>query len=173
MNTFEAIERAMLKAGAPDPGPDGEAMLQDALQAYCREAAQDPHRRHLVAKDFSITVTSGVGSLTTHRTASEPLIDEGWPFATVTISGETSCWLPDKASLQMGRPKIKRYHTVAGDSLLVRNTDGSLTSFTGTATANVAAVRPVGNIVEPEEERVVELLAGIMAGGPQGGAQDG
>lgn len=151
-------------------GPEVDPALQEALTRVGHKVAlnPDPNVRALLQKDFTLTLSSGIVDLTTHVTASEPMLIEYIRKGTLTHSSSSYPlqWLPDKASLSLSRPTDFIYYCV--DGLTLRTlANNSLTSLTGTINARVNHVPLITTIsTKPSLEDLlvdeVMMVLGLM-----------
>jgi hypothetical protein len=126
------------------PKPRIVSFIPSALQALANKVADPQGKtrqgvRELLRKDFSVSVTSGVGALTTPLTASEPLLLEfarGYLVYNTADTRYPYSYCADKGSLLDDRPLGLGYFTINGTDLLVVTSVGSRTP---TATYTVRA----------------------------------
>lgn len=165
MTALELIDQVLSKLGeAQIAGPEIEGVLPQALRALARQVAYSPNRE-LLRKDFSVSVASGTGDLTTALTASEPLLLECIDHAAIYGTSDTTPWqyLPDRVQLGLKRPSMFVYFTVDKSTLRTRNTDGSLTSLTTTATVTSNYVPSLANVPSSIEDDLVDVVIRILA----------
>lgn len=174
MTSANVLARIKARLGLEDVEPRSDVefnILQHiptALQNLAEKIARDPRPdiRNLLRKDFSVTVTSGIGSLTTALTASEPLlineIKAGNLFVT---SGTTPCqWLPDRTQLGLTRPNFFIWYTVDLSTIRTRNTDGLLTSLNTTITLSGNYVPLLSSVPATLEDEFLDSLMAVMQG---------
>lgn len=142
----------------------------DARKAYFRSVAlgEDEAKRNLIFQDFTVALTSGVGALTTHFGATQPLIASSDKCWRVLVAGESdySSWLPDLQSLRMGRNKLVSYFAVSGTVFGTRDRTGSLTGFTAVnATVSGPAVLSLSNVPSQLEDEIADAVALMLSGG--------
>lgn len=170
------VDRAYLRnlsRGVQTPYARYDSLVSQAMSSLARKVAESGS--DLLKKDFSLGVSSGTYSLTTHLTASEPLLLGFLLKAKITSSDSSQPWqpLPDFAQLSLERPTFGMiYFTVNGTSVIAADTNGALSSLTTTATARTYFV-PLpatlsGNL--QLEEMAIEELS-ILAGGQDAGEQ--
>jgi hypothetical protein len=160
MLTAVLFDRVLAKLEGAIAGPEIEQVLPTALSMLAKKVAEskEPSYCQLLKKDFSVTVTSGTGSLTTPLTASEPLLVEYLPQATVSTAGGVKLhYLPDRTQLELDRPKLLIWYTVDNSTLRTKNTDGSLSSLNTTVTITANATVP--DILSDD---LVEIVVGLL-----------
>lgn len=171
MTTFELIDRVLSKLGEPSPiaGPEIEGILPLALRAFAVMIAAGPNRE-LLRKDFSVTITAGVGDLTASLDAAEPLLLEAMQSAEIYSTGGTTPWqfLPDRAQLGLSRPNMFVYYTVEKTNLRTRNTDSSLTSLATTATVTASYVPALSSVPSSIEDILVDVVIRVLMPAPAG-----
>ena len=165
--TVAQIVDTIRERGLELDGPEVDAALPAALNAFGDKIAKDarPDIRNLLRKDFSVTITSGTGSLSTAFTASEPLIAENVKDGNLYVtSGTTPCqWLPDRTQLGLTRPAFFIYYTIDGTTLRTRNiTDGSLTSLSTTMTVTGNYVPLLSSVPSQLEDELVEEVIKVI-----------
>lgn len=117
-----------------------DPLVPQAMTRLAKMVADSPMERlrNQLKKDFTVTVTSGAGSLTTPLTASEPLLDNAIDKATVTSADSDYAWqyLPTYELLTLQRPISGLvYFTVIGSSLKCTDpSSGAVASLSTTAT---------------------------------------
>ncbi len=171
MTVLELIDRVLSKLGEPAMiiGPEIEAALPTCLNRFADSVAADPKLRELLSKNFVITLASGVGNLTTAFTATEPLIIEQMEQADVTHTSSTLPLqpLPDITSLRLPHSKMVIYYTVHGQELHTRNTDGSLTSLTGSVNIHGSYVPSLADVPAQLKDMFVDVVVGYLNEGLQ------
>lgn len=175
MSRASLVDRAYLKnQGGPAaniPLARYDAMVNQAMTLLGEEVANSPVERirNQLKKDFSITVTSGVGSLITALTASEPMLDQAISQATVTSADSSFPWqyIPTYEVLSLERPTYGLvYFTVKNGSIICKDTDDVLGALTTTVTASANFV-PLPSTLSGYldlEERAIAILATLVAG---------
>lgn len=148
-----------------------DAMVNQAMAIMAQAIASDPSERvrNQLKKDFLITVSSGVGSLTTALTASEPMLEQAINQATVTSADSSFPWqyIPTYEVLSLSRPTYGLiYFSIKNGSLVPTDTDGVLGSLSTTATVSANYV-PLpatlsGNL--DLEEQGIATLAKLVSG---------
>lgn len=151
-----------------------DAMVNQAMTLLGEEIANSPveRMRNQLKKDFSITVTSGVGSLTTALTASEPMLDQAINQATITSADSSFPWqyIPTYEVLSLSRPTYGLiYFSVKNGNLVCTDTDGVLGSLSTTATASANYVPLPSSLsgMLDLEDRAITILAKLVAGEAQ------
>lgn len=168
MTTLELIDRVLNKLGEPSnvAGPEIEAIIPSALSQFASQVANDsrPHMRELLRKDFSVTVTSGIGDLSTHLAASEPLIIENVPSAYLLVSSGLTPMqsLPDRVQLGLTRTTAVIWYTIDGSTLRTRNTDGSLTTLTTTVTLTGNYVPTIAHLPDQLTDEFVDAVCAMF-----------
>ncbi len=162
MNILSLIDQVLGRTGEGVAGPEIEVFLPTALGRFGESVANDPRPnvRELLRKEFTIPVVSGVGDLSTALTDAEPLLASALPAANLYITAGTQPmqYLPDRVQLGLGRSNIFIYYAIEGNSLLTRNTDGSLTSLNTTITATASYVPSLANVPAQLEDEFVDLV---------------
>ena len=166
MTVLELIDRVLSRLGEPNIifGPEIEAALPTCLNRFGDLVSKTVWQRNLLEKDFTVTVASGVGDMTTALTASEPLIIEGMPNNEVFLTGVLipAQYLPELPQLKLDRPKLVAYYTVHGSSLFIRNTDGSLTSYTGTVTIHGSYIPAIASVPDQLKDMFVDVVVDYL-----------
>lgn len=167
LTVLTAVNRAIERLGegnTPVIEPaDAQALIPDALKRLAGLVGQNAELAPLLRKDFSVTVTSGTGSLTTALTAAEPLLAKFLPMAyVVTSTGVQLHYLPDRTQLGLGRPMMIPYYTNDEGTIRTRNTDGSLTSLSTTLTITAQYSPTIGDVPTQIEEMFIDVLAGMI-----------
>ncbi len=160
MTALDLIDIVLSKIGETTiAGPEIEGILPLALSKLSVRVA-DSSDRPLLRKDFAITVTAGVADLTTHLTATEPLLMECINHAEIYSSGGTTPWqfLPDRVQLGLTRPQMFIYFAIDKSDLRTRNTDGSLTSLGVSATITASYVPLLASVPVLLEDELVNLV---------------
>jgi hypothetical protein len=138
--------------------PNLVAMVPDALKRLTKAFAQFPEsdaRRQLFEAETTVALTAGVGDLAALEAANylPDTIDPG------NISHASSSWplqpLADESQLNFPWPRFYIYYCIAGNQIKTRNTDGSLTSLSGTL--GVVAMK-IPTISELKEQLWAEFL---------------
>jgi hypothetical protein len=172
MTTFELIDRVLSKLGEPSPvaGPEIEGILPIALRSFALMTAAGPNRE-LLRKDFTVTITAGVGDLDASLTDAEPLLLEAIANAEIYSTGGTTPWqfLPDRTQLGLVRPALFIYYTVEKSNLRTRNTDSSLTSLSTTATVTASYVPTLTNVPSSIEDLLVDVVIRTLLPGTVNG----
>ncbi len=176
LTTLTAINRAIERLGegaAPVIEPaDAQALIPDALKRFAELVAQNAELAPLLRKDFSVSVSSGMGSLTTALTDSEPLLARFLPMAyVVTSAGVQLHYLPDRTQLGLERPRMIPYYTNDAGTIRTRNTDGSLTSMNESLTVTGQYSPTIGDVPTQIEEMFIDVLAGMIQARTQPEAQ--
>jgi hypothetical protein len=167
LTVLTAINRAIERLGEGerpviDPA-DAQALIPDALKRFAEIVAQNSELAPLLRTDFSVTVSSGTGSLTTALTASEPLLAKFLPMAyVVTSTGVQLHYLPDRTQLGLSRSNILPYYCNDKGTIRTRNTDGSLTSLSTTLTITGQYSPTISNVPTQIEELFIDVLAGMI-----------
>lgn len=174
MSRTSLIDRAWLRnqsrGAAAVPLARYDVLEPQSRTLMAQKIANDPSERvrNQLKKDFSLTVTLGVASLTASVTASEPMLDHALDKATVTSSDSTQPWqyLPDYSMLTLDRSTFGMiFFTVKNGSLICTDTLGALSSLTTTATASCnyvpLAATLSGNL--DLEELAISTLADLAA----------
>lgn len=159
--------------------PDLQPLILDALEKTAEAVAgnSNPNTRQLLRKDFTITITSGVGSLATAFADAEPPLLSALPSAyMVTSGGAIMQNLPDRQQLSLTRPQgFYIYWTNDNATIRTRNTDNSLTSLSTTVTGTVNYVPAITSINGKELETIfldqLELMVKERFAVPQAEAQ--
>lgn len=167
MTTLELVDQVLSRVGEPNKynlaGPEIEGIVPVALAKFGDTVAADPMIRELLKKDFSVTVTSGTGSLVAAFTATEPLLIECLPWSQVYGSGAQPLqWLPDRVQLGLDRPRMFAYYTVDKSTLRTRNTDGLLTSMSDTLTISGNYTPLITNVPPVLEDMFVDTVIGLL-----------
>lgn len=169
------VDRAYLKnqsgPSAQIPYARYDAMVNQAMAVVGQLVAANPDERvrNQLKKDFSITVTSGVGSLTTAKSASEPMLDHALNQATITSADSDQPWqyIPTYEQLSLSRPTYGLiYFSVKNGSLVCTDTNGDLAALNTTATAScnfVPLPATLSGLLDLEELSV-STLARMVAG---------
>lgn len=162
-----AISRAISRlneAGTPVIlPPDVLPLIMEALERFARNEAKIPETAQLLRKDFSVTVSAGVGSLTASLTAAEPLLAECLSSAYVVSSaGVQFHYLQDRVQLNLARPMMIPYFINDQGTLRTRNTDGSLTSLNTTMTITSQYIPAIGSVPSQREEVFLNTLAEVI-----------
>ena len=170
MDILELRDRVLSKLGEDAvTGGDIEGVVPNALRRFATNVAYNPKTwiRELLRKDFQITVTAGLGDLTTPLTANEPLIiDRTWASNLFVTNGTIPMQpLPDRTQLNLERPKFFVYYTVDGNLLRTRNLDGSLTSLSTTVTITGNFVPLLANIPNQLTDDFVDVVVGYFLEG--------
>jgi hypothetical protein len=162
LTVLTAISRVMSRLN--DQGvqvilpPDLQPLITDALEKTAEVVAnnQNPNIRQLLRKDFTITVSSGTGSLAAAFADAEPPLLGALPSAYMsTSSGAVMQNLPDRQQLSLTRPLgFYVYWINDNGTLRTRNTDGSLTSLSTTVTGTVNYVPAITSINGKELETI-------------------
>lgn len=177
MTRASLVQRAWLKNQAVSGAADIPLARYDVLEPQARaimaqKIAVDPSERirAQLRKDFSLSVASGVVSLTTVMTASEPLIDQALDRALITSTDSSYPWqYMDYTLLTLERPAFGLiYYGVKSGNLHATDTTGVLGSLTTTATCNCGYVPLAATLsgdLTLEELAVASLAELAMSGG--------
>lgn len=164
-----AINRALAyldEAGTPAAYPaDVQTLIGDALKRFAVVVAASETDRQLLRKDYSITITSGVGSFAAAMATTEPPLIEAIPTAYLVITSGASPmqYLPDRAQLTLTRPLgFFIYWSYDEGNLRTRNTDGSLTSLSTTVTATMQYIPLISSVPSQLENRLIEILVEML-----------
>lgn len=179
LTNLTAINRALAyldEDGTPAAYPaDVQTLIGDALKKLALTVAAHPDNRQLLRRDYSITITSGTGSLATALATTEPPLIEALPSAHLLITSGTNPmqYLPDRAQLSLTRPLgFFIYWTNDESTIRTRNTDGSLSSLSTTITATCNYIPLISSVPTQLEDQFVALLAGeIKSRTPQSAVQ--
>lgn len=108
--------------------------------------AMNSAERQMLRTERGITITGGVGDLTALKTAAEPILAEEIYQAELYLDGEDerSNGVADRSALNLDRAPGFPYHTVAGDALHVKSSDGE--PFDGSALLTINRVPTLANI---------------------------
>jgi hypothetical protein len=143
-----------------------DAMVQGAMTSMAMKVAVSPDEqlRNELRKDFSLSVGSGVASLTASLIATEPMIGSALQRAMITSADSSFPWqFIDYTILTLERPAFGLiYFGVKGTSLFCSDTTGVLGALTTTATANASYVPLVATIsgkADLEELAIQELVS--------------
>lgn len=175
MSRISLVERAWLKnqngSAASIPLARYDAMVSQAMAEMAQEIANDPNERirNQLKKDFTVTVTLGVGSLTASLTASEPMMDQSIHQATITSAESSQPWqyIPTFEVLSLSRPTYGLiYFTIKNGSIVATDLNGDLSALSTSATVSINYV-PLpaslsGNL--GLEEMAIATLARMAAG---------
>lgn len=178
MTRQSLIDRAWLR-NQSGPAANVPYARYDALEPQARaimaaQIAADPSERvrNQLKKDFALTVTLGVASLTASVTASEPMLDNTLDRAVITSADSDEAWqyLPSYPELTLDRPTFGMiYFTVKNGSLIAKDTNGDLgvLSTTATCSANYIPLAATfsGNL--DLEEAAIRALANLAAMKPE------
>jgi hypothetical protein len=165
MLTAVLFDRVLVKLEGKIAGPEIEQVLPTALSLLANKVAKsnEPSYSQLLKKDFTVTVTSGTGSLTTPLTASEPILVEYLPQAiAVTANGVKLHYLPDRTQLELERPRLLMWYTVDNSTLRTKNTDGSLLSLSTTVTITANYTPTIANVPDLLSDDLVEIVIGLL-----------
>lgn len=153
--------------------------IAPALQTFFKLVAtaedEDPARRrildgrrNLIFQDFTVALTNGMGSLSSHYAATPGLIADAHQHWRVLVAGETllSSWLPDRQSINMGKNKLMSYFCADAGTLRTRDRTGSLTGFTGVnATVSGPAILSLSNVPTQLESEFFAVVAETVSRG--------
>lgn len=114
--------------------------------------------RQLVRSPVNVTITSGVGDLSTAKSATEPILAEQIATSDVYFSGITrkGQYVPDRAALAWDHPQGWPFFSVYGDTIEVRYNG---TSPTCTATITGPVVKTLANIAPTLNDNFARLVA--------------
>lgn len=108
------------------------SILQTLASRIADKTIDRPAVRELLRKDFSVSVSSGVGDLSSDFTAAEPLLEgfaRGWVVTSSSdlILGRAQAYSykADRASINHGLPVGLGFYTVDGNSLVVVTATGN------------------------------------------------
>lgn len=174
MSRTSLVDRAYLRnqntPAAAIPYARYDAMVNQAMSLLAQEVAAN--QSQLLQKDFSVTISSGLGSLTTSLTASEPMLLLSAPLAPIsdiTSSDATQPWqyLPGLDQIYLDRPTFGMvFYTVNGSDLIATDTTGALSSLSTTAVCHTYFVPlPASLSGTPQlEEWGIKSLADLVGG---------
>lgn len=148
------------------------SLIPTALHTLASRAASPQYGmrqgvRELLRKDFAITVTTGVGPLTTPITAAEPLLLDyarGYLVYNAADTRYPYSYVADKGSLLADRPYGLGYFTISGTSLLVVTSLGSRTP-TATYTLNGPYVPTLALLPSLLDDDLVDVLVELVKNG--------
>lgn len=170
LTNLTAIDRVLSRlneTGGPVILPaDVLPLIPDSLKKFAQLVASMPESRQLLRKDFSVTITSGTGSLAASLAATEPLLAEFLPSAyVVTATGVQLHYLPDRMQLTFARPTQIGYFTNDEGTIRTRNvSDGSLTSLSTILTITAQFVPTVGDVPSQLEDLYLDTLEKMIKG---------
>lgn len=129
-----------------------------AIIAEAKDKVNSQALRQLVRDDVTVTITAGVGDLTTVKNQAEPILAEQIATSDVYFSGITrkGQYVPDRAALAWDQPLNFPFFTVHGDAIEVRY-NGTSPSCTATITGPV--VKSLANLPPSIDEDFVQLVA--------------
>jgi len=126
--------------------PHIQALIPTALEVWARDAITDPEKRSALEKEQTVAAASGVVNLaayfdgTTAKVSPSDLRAQQIYMEGIT-GGPAGTWVSSKSQLMYGRyPSHVPALFLDGNNLRIRNTDGSLTSYTGNIRFNAATL---------------------------------
>lgn len=133
--------------------PHIQALIPVALEPWARQAMMDPEKKAALESEFTITVNSGIADLTNYFNGTTAKISpQGLRCAEIYIGSQTATWLSSLNQLRYGRtPSGIPAVYLQGNSLRIRNVDGSLTSYDGDDITFVAPAIPLNAAAVPAE----------------------
>lgn len=175
MSRTSLCDRAWLKnqtgPAASVPLARYDAMVSQAMAGLGQLIAEhkDERVRNQLKKNFTITVTNGVGDLTTAKSASEPMLDHALNQATITSTDSEQPWqyFPAYELLALKRPAYGLVnYTVRNGNIECTDLNGDLNTLDTTATVSCNCV-PLPATLSGKldlEELAVSTLAKLVAG---------
>jgi hypothetical protein len=134
--------------------------IPSACDKFSELVAMLKNERELLRADYSISVVSGVGSLSTALTSATPLKSQfanGWSvYASDSTFPYGYC--ANKESLLLDRPTSVGWFAVDGSSLLVVDSLGSRTP-TATYTVRGNFICNIGTVPIQIEDKFIDVLA--------------
>lgn len=140
--------------------------IPTALNRFGEKIANDPRTdiRNLLRKNFSVTITSGVGDLSTALTGAEPLIiNEIMAGNSYVTNGTQPCQhLPDRTQLGLTRPNFFIYYCIDSSNIRTRNTDGSLSSLNTTLTITGNYAPLLSSVPSQMEDEFIDAVINVV-----------
>jgi len=129
-----------------------------SIVAIAKDDVNAQALRQLVRAPVTVTITSGVGDLSTAKEAAEPILAEQIATSDVYFSGITrkGQYVPDRAALAWDHPQGFPFFTVYGDFIEVRYNG---TSPTCTATITGPVVYSLANWPPTLNDEFARLVA--------------
>lgn len=140
------------------------SLVPDALRRLAFKFALMPPgelRRNLLETETTITLTAGVGDLTTLEAANylPESIDLGnirHPSNTLPLQN-----VEDDVALTFPFPRFMIYFTIGGNKIRTRNTDGSLTTLTGDVTVSLIQIPTLAALKSQLETDFLDELEAV------------
>lgn len=175
MSRQSLCDRAWLKnqtgPAASVPLARYDAMVSQAMAVMAQLVAANPNERvrNQLKKNFTVTVTNGIGSLTVATTAAEPMLDHTLNQATITSADSAQPWqyIPTYEVLSLNRPAYGLiYFTVRNGNIECSDLNGDLGVLDTSATlsANFVPLPETISGMLDLEELAIATLAKVVAG---------
>lgn len=142
--------------------------IPDALFRLARKVSESDDRAtmQLLQRDYSLVCSGGLGQLsaaTGTNVAIEPFFYDRIDPSTVTTSSSSFRvqYVVHPGQLDLPRPKQFLYYTVTDSKVIVKNTDGLTTSFSGTLNFSANFLPLLGSVPLQLQSRFFDEMVGI------------
>lgn len=137
--------------------PHITALIPTALEIWARQAVMDPEKREALEQEFVINVTAGQVDLSNYLNGTTAKIlasdlHNSEVFVTTSSGPMVATWLSSYSQFANGRyPLGIPALYFKGNTLRIRNTDGSLSSYDGDDITFIAPAIPISAATIPAE----------------------